>query len=139
MRISAVVSLYISHKRALGHRFRTEDRTLRAFWRAVDDKPIDAIKAETVLAFLKGNGPVTTGGLALPPRVAHSGATNLSPAGMGQATAPEHGLCVETNASANGYAAQPAAGRTPAAGDHLRALPRCGKRPVAVYLPPSRT
>ncbi|MCK4305586.1 MAG: tyrosine-type recombinase/integrase [Candidatus Eisenbacteria sp.] len=59
MRISAVVSLYVSHKRALGYRFRTEDGILRAFCKAVDDKPIVTIEAQTVLAFLNGSGPVT--------------------------------------------------------------------------------
>ena len=35
MTLPALVSLYISHKRALGHRFRTEDAVLRSFCRAV--------------------------------------------------------------------------------------------------------
>ncbi len=59
MRLSAVVALYVSHKRALGQRFRTEDAVLRAFCKAVGDKPIATIDARAVLAFLNGSGPVT--------------------------------------------------------------------------------
>lgn len=59
MRLSAVVSLYVSHKRALGHRFRTEDNVLRAFIKATGDQSMVTIDAGTVLAFLNGRGPVT--------------------------------------------------------------------------------
>ena len=59
MRLSAVVSLYVSHKCAMGLRFRSEDTILRAFCKAVGDQPIATIEAEAVLAFLNGSGPVT--------------------------------------------------------------------------------
>jgi len=59
MKLSAVVTRYLSHKRALGHRFRSEEAVLRAFCKAVGDKPIATIEPETILAFLSGNGPVT--------------------------------------------------------------------------------
>ena len=59
MRLSAVVDLYLSHKRALGHRFRGEEAVLRAFCKAVGDQPIAIIEPGAVLAFLNGNGPVT--------------------------------------------------------------------------------
>jgi integrase/recombinase XerD len=59
MRLSAVVALYLSYKRALGYRFRTEEAVLRAFCKAVGDKPITIIEPGPVLAFLNGNGPVT--------------------------------------------------------------------------------
>ena len=59
MKLFEVVSLYISHKRGLGHRFRTEESVLRSFCRAVGDGPIAIIEAEAVLAFLNGNGPIT--------------------------------------------------------------------------------
>jgi site-specific recombinase XerD len=59
MRISEVVSLYVSHKRALGYRFRTEDAVLRAFSKAVGDEPIADIEAGAVLTFLNGSGQVT--------------------------------------------------------------------------------
>lgn len=59
MTLPALVSLYISHKRALGHRFRTEDAVLRSFCRAVGEGPLANVEAGPVLAFLNGNGPVT--------------------------------------------------------------------------------
>lgn len=59
MKLSEVVCLYISHKRALGHRFRTEEAILRSFCKKVGDGPIQSINAEAVLIFLKGNGLVT--------------------------------------------------------------------------------
>ena len=59
MRLSAIVDLYLSHKRALGHRFRAEEAVLRAFCKAVGDQPIAIIEPGAVLAFLNGNGPVT--------------------------------------------------------------------------------
>lgn len=60
MTLPALVSLYISHKRALGHRFRTEDAVLRSFCRTVGEDPGTSVDADVVLAFLNGTGPVTT-------------------------------------------------------------------------------
>jgi site-specific recombinase XerD len=59
MKISEVVCLYISHKRALGYRFRAEEAILRSFYKEVGDDPIQSTKAEAVLDFLNGNKPVT--------------------------------------------------------------------------------
>ena len=59
MKLLEVISLYISHKQALGHRFRTEEAILRSFCKAVGDGPILTIEAESVLAFLNRNGQVT--------------------------------------------------------------------------------
>ena len=59
MRLSALIALYLSHKRALGHRFRAEEAVFRAFCKAVGDQPIATIEPRAVLAFLNGNGPVT--------------------------------------------------------------------------------
>jgi integrase/recombinase XerD len=59
MTLMALVSLYIAHKRALGHRFRTEDAVLRSFCQAVGENSMASVDAEVVLAFLNGNGPVT--------------------------------------------------------------------------------
>jgi site-specific recombinase XerD len=59
MRLSEVVSLYISHKRSLGHRFRTEEYLLQAFCRVVGDNPISTIEEKAVLTFLNDNGQVT--------------------------------------------------------------------------------
>lgn len=57
--IAAVVSLYLSHKRALGHRFHTEGFILRAFCKAAGDVPLDNVEAGAVFDFLNGDGPVT--------------------------------------------------------------------------------
>lgn len=59
MTLPALISMYISHKRALGHRFQTENAVLKSFCRAVGEGPLTSIKAEPVLAFLNGNGPVS--------------------------------------------------------------------------------
>jgi len=59
MKLSAVVARYLSHKRALGHRFRAEEAVLRAFCKAVGDQPMATIDPGAVLAFLNGSGPVT--------------------------------------------------------------------------------
>lgn len=59
MRLSEIISLYVSHKRNLGHRFRTEEGILRSFCRAVDNGPIETIGTEAVLAFLNRSGQVT--------------------------------------------------------------------------------
>lgn len=59
MKSSEVVSLYIAHKRSLGHRFLTEEYLLQSFCRAAGDSPFATIKEETVLAFLYSNGSVT--------------------------------------------------------------------------------
>ena len=59
MKLLEAISLYISHKQALGHRFRTEEAILRSFCKAVGDGPIATIGPEAVLVFLNGNGQVT--------------------------------------------------------------------------------
>jgi site-specific recombinase XerD len=59
MKLSEIVYLYVSHKRALGHRFQNEEAVLRSFCKAVGNRSISTIEAETVLAFLNGNGLVT--------------------------------------------------------------------------------
>ena len=59
MKLSAVVSRYVAHKRALGARFRAEEAILRAFCKAVGDSPIATVEAQDALAFLNGRGPIT--------------------------------------------------------------------------------
>jgi integrase/recombinase XerD len=60
MNLSTLITMYVSHKRALGRRFKTENDLLRSFCRAVGDGPVTDIEASSVLAFLDGIGPVTT-------------------------------------------------------------------------------
>lgn len=59
MKLSNVVSAYLSHKRSLGHRFRCEGDVLKAFCKATDDRAIADINHEAVLAFLGGSAPIT--------------------------------------------------------------------------------
>jgi site-specific recombinase XerD len=59
MILSSVVSSYIAHKRALGCRFRTEENLLKAFLKAVGDKPITDIEPSFIQAFIDGKGPPT--------------------------------------------------------------------------------
>ncbi len=59
MKLWKVISLYLSHKRSLGCRFRTEEAILRSFCKSVGNGPIATIEAEAVLVFLNNNGPVT--------------------------------------------------------------------------------
>ena len=59
MRFSEVVSIYISHKRSLGHRFRIDDYILRSFSNVAGDELIANVDKDVVIAFLNGNGAVT--------------------------------------------------------------------------------
>ncbi len=59
MKLSNVVSAYLSHKRSLGHRFRCEGDVLKAFCKATDDRAIADINSESVLIFLGGSAPIT--------------------------------------------------------------------------------
>ncbi|MCA9183667.1 MAG: tyrosine-type recombinase/integrase [Planctomycetales bacterium] len=60
MKLYALVETYIGYKRSLGMRFRTDANTLRAFSRAIGEVAVDDVTAEQVLAFIAGDGPVTT-------------------------------------------------------------------------------
>jgi site-specific recombinase XerD len=59
MKLSEVVAGYVSHKQAMGMRFRTEARILRSFCRASGEVTMREVTASQVLAFLAGTGPVT--------------------------------------------------------------------------------
>lgn len=59
MKLTDLVSSYITFKRSLGMRFRSDAGVLRAFCRALGDVELCDIKPGAVLAFLAGNGPVT--------------------------------------------------------------------------------
>ena len=59
MNLSTAISRYLSHMRALGHRFKTEGHLLKAFCEAVGDLPLDDIEAGPVLAFFNRTGSVT--------------------------------------------------------------------------------
>lgn len=60
MKLCDAVTRYVTHKRSMGQRFTTEERTLKSFCRAQPDNDIERIGARQVLAFLAGcGGPPT--------------------------------------------------------------------------------
>lgn len=64
MNILKIISLYISHKRALGHQYHNEEAILKAFCKTAGNGTITAVEAESVLSFLSGSGgPLTETGL----------------------------------------------------------------------------
>jgi site-specific recombinase XerD len=60
MKLGELIEGYIDYKRSLGMCFRTDASTLRAFCRAIGEVAVDDVKPEPVLAFIAGDGPVTT-------------------------------------------------------------------------------
>jgi integrase len=59
MKLIEVVSLYVSHKRALGYRYRSEEAILRSFCKQIGNESIATIEPKAVMTFINGNGPVT--------------------------------------------------------------------------------
>jgi hypothetical protein len=59
MNLHEAVEAYIALKRALGARFDSQARVLRAFCRSVGDIDVANVKPDAVLAFLAGAGPIT--------------------------------------------------------------------------------
>jgi site-specific recombinase XerD len=59
MNVSQVVEEYVGLKQAMGSRFHAESVILKAFCKAIDDAPLAEIKAEQVMAYIAGTGPVT--------------------------------------------------------------------------------
>lgn len=54
------VETYIAYKRSLGFCFDSNAIVLRSFCRAMGDIAVEAVKPESVLAFITGAGPLTT-------------------------------------------------------------------------------
>ena len=59
MKLSEITEQYVVHKQSMGMRFRTEQRTLKSFCRAMGNIALVDVEAAPVLAFLAGTGPVT--------------------------------------------------------------------------------
>lgn len=59
MKLRQLADIYISFKRALGARFLTESKRLRAFCKAVGDVEISEVNPNLVMAYINGGGPVT--------------------------------------------------------------------------------
>ena len=57
MRISQAVDAYVAYKQSLGMRFVTEARTLKSFYRTLDDVDMNQVDADQVYAYLAGTGP----------------------------------------------------------------------------------
>lgn len=60
MTLLPLIDSYIGLKRSMGMRLRSEAVILKAYGRAVGDIDISEVKPETVLAFIRGDGPVTS-------------------------------------------------------------------------------
>lgn len=60
MRLRDLVEAYIDYKRSLGMRFASNAAVLRSFCHAMGDIAVEAVRPESVLAFIAGTGPVTT-------------------------------------------------------------------------------
>lgn len=60
MKLSHVANEYITFKQSMGMHFQKEDRILKSFCRALGDIDITEVEHSPVLAFISGNGPVTT-------------------------------------------------------------------------------
>ena len=61
MTIAQIIEEYVTVKRATGLRFRSAATILRTFARVAGVIEINDVTQETVRAFLKGSGPITSG------------------------------------------------------------------------------
>lgn len=61
MKLCDAVTRYVTHKRSMGQRFTTEERTLKSFCRGQPNKDIEHIGPKQVLTFLAGRGGPPTG------------------------------------------------------------------------------
>ena len=59
MKLFELATQYVAHKQSMGMRFRTEQRTLKSFCRAMGDISTADVQAASVLVFIAGKGPVT--------------------------------------------------------------------------------
>jgi site-specific recombinase XerD len=60
MKLSEVVSQYVTFKQSMGMRFRTQAKILKYFSRALGDISITEVDPDSVRTFISGKGPVTT-------------------------------------------------------------------------------
>jgi len=59
MKLSQAVGAYVVYKQSLGMRFATEARTLKSFYRSLDDADMNQVEPNLVEAFLTGKSPIT--------------------------------------------------------------------------------
>ena len=60
MRLRNLVEAYIAYKRSLGMSFVSDAAVLRSFCRAMGDTSVEAVTPQPILAFIAGNGALTT-------------------------------------------------------------------------------
>ena len=60
MKLGQLITEYIDLKQSLGMRFEANALVLRAFYKAEGDVDVQEVKSESVLAYLYGEGPVTS-------------------------------------------------------------------------------
>jgi site-specific recombinase XerD len=60
MKLAQVVANYMELKQSMGMRYETEGQILKAFCQAMGDSDISGVKSSSVLAYIAGNGPVTS-------------------------------------------------------------------------------
>lgn len=60
MKLFHVANKYITFKQSVGMHFQSEARILKSFCRAMGDIDITEVKPASILAFISGNGPVTS-------------------------------------------------------------------------------
>jgi integrase/recombinase XerD len=53
MKLCELMAQYVAHKQSMGMRFRTEQRILKSFCRAMGDIAMANIQADPVLVFLR--------------------------------------------------------------------------------------
>lgn len=59
MKLRKLVDTYLTFKRSLGFRFRSEKRTLHSFCRTLGDIDVSDVRPERVQEFIRGQGPIT--------------------------------------------------------------------------------
>lgn len=59
MKLCELTAQYVTHKQSMGMRFRTEQRILKSYCRAMGDIVMADVQAARVLAFIASTGPVT--------------------------------------------------------------------------------
>jgi integrase/recombinase XerD len=61
MNLQELIDQYLAYRQTLGYSFLTAGKILRAFGRAIGDAVVTEVRAEQVLDFLAGTGPITRG------------------------------------------------------------------------------
>ena len=60
MKLSELVTEYVSFKQSIGMSYRSESVILRSFCKAISDMEISEVTPASVSSFIAGAGPITT-------------------------------------------------------------------------------